>query len=143
MTIPNTTPGTLGRVRTSKAAIIRRLSAICALALAVFGLSASAASAGESERIRTKGGVAKFDASGDILRVLDTRRDGYSVRARLTWFDPTDNTLQEAFLTDPNSKGRSKAKRLAIPEGITVRLKLCYVDNTGPVSCSKEQDGVA
>jgi hypothetical protein len=139
MNIPSTTPGMHRRAHT----MIRRLAAVSAMALTGFGLSVPAASAGESERIRTKGGILKFEADGDVLRVLDTRRDGYAVRARATWFDPTDNTLQKAFLTDPNSKGRSKAKRLPIPEGITVRLKLCYVDNTGPVSCSKEQDGVA
>ena len=142
MNIPNTTPGTLGCARTSNSAILRRLAAIFALALTAVGLSVPAASAGESERIRTDGGVVEFQASGDILRALDTRRDGYAVRAQLTWFDPQDSTLQKEWVTDPNSGGVSRARPLAVPEGITVRLKMCYIDNTGPVSCSKEQDGV-
>jgi hypothetical protein len=143
MTIPSTTPGTLARARTPIAAMIRRLAAISALALTVFGLSVPVASAGESERIRTKGGLVEFQAHGDILRALDTRRDGYAVRARLTWFDRLDGTFHKAFVTDPNSAGTSRAKPLPIPEGTSVHLKVCYIDNTGPVSCSKEQDGVA
>jgi hypothetical protein len=143
MTIPHTTPGMLGRVRTSKAAIFRRLATTGALALTMFGLSVSAASAGESEQIRTKGGEVEFRARGDILRAFDTRRDGYAVRARLTWLDPVDGTFHKEYVTDPNSGGDSRARRLPIPEGITVRLKMCYIDNTGPVRCSKEQDGVA
>ena len=43
MTIPNTTPGSQGRVRTPQAAVIRRLAAISALALTVFAPSAFAA----------------------------------------------------------------------------------------------------
>jgi hypothetical protein len=88
-------------------AIIRRLAATCALAVTAVGLSVPAASAGESERIRTDGGVVEFQASGDILRALDTRRDGYAVRAHLTWFDPQDSTLQKEWVTDPNSAGVS------------------------------------
>jgi len=38
----------------------------------------------------------EFQAGGDILRALDKRRDGYAVRARLTWFDPLDHTLQKS-----------------------------------------------
>jgi hypothetical protein len=132
MTIPSTTPGTL-----------RRLAATGALALTVFGLSVPAASAGESEQIRTKGGKLQFQAHGDILRAHDTRRDGYSVRARAIWFDPSDRTHHKEYVTDPNSAGVSRARPLPIPEGISVELKLCYIDNTGIVSCSKEQEGVA
>jgi hypothetical protein len=138
MTLPNTTPGAI-----SKPGIVRRLAVTGALALTACGLDAPVASAGESEQIRTKGGTAQFQADGDILRALDTRRDGYAVRARLTWFDRVDNTSHEAYVTVPNSGGTSRAKPLPIPEGTTVRLRMCYIDNPGPVSCSKEQDGVA
>jgi len=123
--------------------MIRRLAATSALALTVFGLGIPAASAAESEQIRTKGGTVQFQADGDILRAHDTRRDGYSVRARLTWFDPLDYTFHKEYVTDPNSAGVSRARPLPIPEGIGVHLKMCYIDNKGIVSCSEEQEGEA
>ena len=136
-----TVPITLGHAQTPNPPL-RRLAVTGALALTVFGLGVPAASASEDEQIRTKGGEVEFEGTGDILRAIDTRRDGKSVRARLRWFDPMTGTLEKASLTDPTSEGGWKRKRLAIPEGITVRLKLCYVDN-GHEKCSKEQDGVA
>jgi hypothetical protein len=142
MNIP-TTPGVLGRTRTPIAGVLRRIALTGALALTVFGLSVSAASASEDEQIRTKGGEVEFEGTGDILRAIDIRRDGKSVRARLRWFDPVTRTLETSYLTDPTSAGSWKSRRLAIPEGITVRLKMCYVDNGRVVRCSKEQDGVA
>jgi len=143
MTIPIATPGTLDCARTPIARVLRRLALAGAVVLTMLGLTVPAASAAESERIRTKGGLVEFQARGDILRAYDTRRDGYSVRARLTWFDRVDNTFHKAYVTDPNSAGTSRAKPLPIPEGTSVRLRMCYIDNTGPVSCSKEQDAEA
>jgi hypothetical protein len=143
MTIPTTTPGTLARARTQIATVVRRIAATGALALTVFGLSVPAASAGESEQIRTKGGEIEFEDTGDILRAVDTRRDGYAVRARLSWFDPVTRTLQTSSLTDPTSAGTWKSRQLAVPEGFTVRLRMCYIDNGHAVKCSNEQDAVA
>ena len=62
-----TTPGTPGRDRDSHAAIVRRAVAISALALALFGLRVSAASAGESETISTKGGPVAVRDKGERL----------------------------------------------------------------------------
>lgn len=58
----------------------------------------------------------EFQAGGDILRALDKRRDGYAVRARLTWFDPLDHTLQKEYVTDPNSRGTSRTRIVASAE---------------------------
>jgi hypothetical protein len=60
MTIPITTPGAPDRARTPTAAIVRRLVAISALALTVLALGVPAASAGESEAIKTNGGKVTF-----------------------------------------------------------------------------------
>jgi hypothetical protein len=65
------------------------------------------------------------------------------VGARLTWFDPVTRTLEKAWRIDPSSAGRWKSRRLAIPEGISVGLRLCYIDEGHVVKCSKEQDGEA
>ena len=71
MSIPATTPGTLGRVRTPKAAIIRRLALASALAVTVLGPGASAASAGSDESITTKHGSAAFIDRGETLIAND------------------------------------------------------------------------
>jgi hypothetical protein len=142
MTIP-TTPGTLGRAQTPIATMLRRVAVIGALALTLVCVAVPAASASQDEQITTKGGEVEFEGTGDIIRALDKRRDGYGVRARLKWFDPVTRTSEKAYLTDPTSAGTWKSRRLAIPEGITVRLMMCYVDNGRAVQCSKEQEGVA
>jgi hypothetical protein len=139
MTIP-TTPGTLGRTQTT---MLRRVAVIGALALTLVCAAVPAASASQDEQITTKRGEVEFEGTGDIIRALDKRRDGYGVRARLKWFDPITRTLEKAYLTDPSSAGTWKSKRLAIPEGITVRLRMCYVNNGHAFKCSKEQEGVA
>ena len=85
MTDPNTTPGTLGRVRTPKAAIIRRLATICALALTVLGLNVAVAAAGTHEVIKTKRGSVSFNDLGETLTAADDLDDGYGILASLTW----------------------------------------------------------
>src|SRR5262245_44051994 len=86
MTIPTTTPGNLGRAHiSSSATIIRRLAAIWVLALTVFGLGVSAASAGSDESITTKHGSAAFIDKGETLIANDKKKDRFSVMASLTW----------------------------------------------------------
>jgi hypothetical protein len=83
MTVRFTTPGAFGRARTPTAAVVRRLAAISALALTVLALGVPSASAGESERIKTKGGVVTYRDRGHEITAEDTRRDGKGVQAVL------------------------------------------------------------
>jgi hypothetical protein len=137
MTIP-TTPGTLGRVATPTAAIIRRLAAIFAVALAVFGVSVSAASAGSDESIKTKRGLAAFNDKGETLIADDTLADKQGVQAFLFW------NGRSVTVTDGNGANNSpNSKSLSIPEGTKVKLKLCYVDNGVVTKCSRAQSATA
>jgi hypothetical protein len=126
---------------------IRRIAVTGALALAVLGLGASAAFAGESQVIDTDGGVVRFDASrafGDqvqSLAVKDQRRDGWAVRAYLHWTDR--DGPHTASLTDPRSSGGGDAKELSILGGVPVLLSMCYIDDGRIVQCSFSQPAVA
>jgi hypothetical protein len=137
MTIPSTTPGTLGRAQTPIAAIVRRLAVIAALTLTVLGLGVPAASAGEPQQIRTHGGHAVFDDLGELLVVTDTRRDGLSVMANLTWADGSITA------TDSGPGGSGETKNVSIREGTVVWLIMCYEVNGVTVKCSHSQRGVA
>jgi len=127
MTLPTTTPGTLAR----------RLAAITALTLTVFGLSVSAASAGVPQQIRTHGGHAVFDDLGELLVVKDKRADGLSVMANLTWSNQT------VTVTDSGPGGGGQTRNLSIREGTTVWLVMCYHVGGTIVKCSRVQRGVA
>jgi len=116
---------------------IRRLAVISALTLAVFGLSASAASAGEPQQIRTHGGHAVFDDLGELLVVNDRRADGLSVMANLTWNNQT------VTVTDSGPAGGGTTRNLSIREGTTVWLIMCYEVGGVTVKCSRSQRGVA
>ena len=123
----STTPGT----------IVRRLIAISALAVTLFGLSVSAASAGESETISTKGGSVSFRDKGERLVALDQRKDGLSVRAYLqirkgSLFSVTDPRTDGALLI-PAVKDLSG---VLIQENTAVRLWMCYVKFGVVVRCS-------
>ncbi len=136
MTIP-TTPGMSSRV------IVRRLATIGALALTLFGFSASAASAGESETIHKKGGSVAFLDRGERLRALDTRKDGLSVRAYLglrdgSKFSVTDPRTDGALLI-PAEKSLDGA---LIQEGKLVWLWMCYVKFGVDVKCSKAKTAI-
>jgi hypothetical protein len=126
MTIPTTTPGT------------RNLTAMCALALTLFALSVSAASAGSSDVIRVKGGVAAFQARGDVLKVKDTRRDGLGVQARL-FAGKRPGLVLMGVVTDRNGADNGvKRKRLGLRESVQVWLQICYQDHGhNNVRCSR------
>jgi hypothetical protein len=136
MTIPITTPGAFGRAR--------RLAAVGALALTVFAISASAASAGEHERIATKGGTAWFDHSGEYIAALDRRKDGYTVRAYLLWREGDVPRVEEVidntgFTPGPNDPHRAVYRHVSVPEGTTVRLMMCYAEGDLNRRCSQPQ----
>jgi hypothetical protein len=136
MNIP-TTPGTLGRARNSQAAIVRRIVAVSALGLTVFGLGVSVASAGESETISRKGGSVSFRDKGERLVALDQRKDGLAVRAYLQ--EPKGSLFS---VTDPRTDGSlviPAVKDLGgvlIQENTPVRLWMCYVKFGVDVKCS-------
>ena len=73
MTIP-TTPG-----------IIRRLAALCVLAVTAFGLSVPAASAGTDESITTKRGSASFNDKDEIVTANYKLKDGIGIQAFVFW----------------------------------------------------------
>jgi hypothetical protein len=141
MNIPSTTPGTLPR------AMIRRLAALSALALTVFGVSVPAASA-DDQRIRTNGGEVNFnDAGGPVgnnvvsISAIDKRRDGYAVRAYLQWTDR--DGVHATSVTDPRSTGKGDAKDVVILSGTAVLLSMCYIDNGHIKQCSFSQPAAA
>ena len=132
MTHPNTTPGTLGRVRTPKAAIIRRLATIGALALTVLGLNVAVAAAGTHEVIKTKRGSVSFNDLGETLTAADHYKDGYAIRASLTWGGRIVTVTDNTGVKPPNYR----FKNLSIPEGTPVKLQMCYLDEGRVVQCS-------
>ncbi len=129
MTISTTTPGTRARAR--------RLGVVLALTLTMFGLSASAASAGVPQQIRTHGGHAVFDDLGELLVVKDTRADGLSVMANLTWRN------QSVTVRDSGPGGGGTTRNLSIREGTPVSLIMCYTVGGVVAKCSRAQRGVA
>jgi hypothetical protein len=148
MTIPKTTPGAFGRARTPIAGALRRLAVVGALALSVCAVSATEASAGEHERIATKGGTVWFDHSGEYIAALDRRKDGHTVRAYVTWIEGRgeDSVLREEAVTDntgftpgPNDPHRAVYRKIHIPEGTTVDLMMCYSQGDYNRQCSQAQ----
>ena len=130
MFTPTTTPGNLGRGR--------RLATIGALAATMFGLSASAASAGTDESITTARGSASFNDRSEIVTANDTKKDGIGIQAFLFW------NGRSVTVTDGNGANNSpNTKNLSIPEGTKVKLKLCYVNNGTVFKCSRPQAATA
>ena len=123
--------------RTTLRSILRRIAGAGALILTVLGASASAASAGTPQQIRTHGGHAVFDDLGELLVVEDVRADGLSVMANLTWRDGT------ATVRDSGPAGNGTTRNLSICEGTTVWLIMCYEVGGVTVKCSGSQRGVA
>jgi len=117
---------------------VRRLAAISALALTVFGLGASTASASQSQNISTERGAVWFNHDGDRLYAIDTKVDGMGVQAFLTW-----NRTRSASVSDRGAHGPPKPKNLDIPEGTILELQMCYFRNSGLVKCSKPQTAIA
>ena len=108
MTIP-TTPG-----------IIRRLAALCVLAVTAFGLSVPAASAGTDESITTKRGSASFNDKDEIVTANDKLEDGIGIQAFVFW--KTKKGTVSATVTDGNGANNSpNTKNLRIREGTKVK----------------------
>ena len=121
----STTPGTVGRVRTPKAAIIRRLAVICALAVSVFAVSASAASAGSDESITTKHGSAAF---------IDRGGTGTGLRARsLTDADVPANECRVASCSCELEHRVGEGRRLLLGEVVSGVRDLAVGARTGEV----------
>jgi hypothetical protein len=131
MTLPTTTPGTLGRIRAT-------LAATTVATACLFGLGAATASAGQDQQIGGKGGYVRFQAHGEILAATDTTADGYDVRAELYWAGG------RAFIGDFGfDDARESRSNLKIPERTPVKLRMCYLKDARPVHCSRLQHGVA
>lgn len=118
--------------------MIRRLAAVASLALTVFGLSASLASASQSQNISTERGAVWFDHNGDRLYAIDTKVDGMGVQAFLTW-----NRTHSASVVDRGAHGAPVPKNLDLPEGTILELQMCYFRDSGLVRCSDPQTAIA
>jgi hypothetical protein len=130
---------------TAIAALIRRVALTSVSAVALTGLSASAAFAGQSQEIATEGGSVVFRDRGETIRALDERRDGYGVGAYLEWYDKEDGEYHRDHAIDATS-GKGPARRsFAIREGTIVGLMMCYTRNghAVPGMCSEKQQAVA
>ncbi len=111
--------------------MFRRIAVTGALALAALGLSAPAASAGESERIRTKGGEVRFEAHGERLVASDTNPSHpYVIRAYLDWRD-SRGRRHTAQVTSFSTDDEESVNNLSIREGTKVTLMMCYVKIDG------------
>ena len=115
---------------------MRRLALLATLGLTLLAATAPAASAGESQRIKTNGGTAVFDDLGELVVATDDRADHLGVMANLTWSDGSVTAYA-------SGAGKDQTKNVSIPEGETVWLILCYYDRAGPVSCTKSRRGTA
>lgn len=131
-----TKPDALDRGRA--AVMIRRLICTITVAVAACGLSAPAASAGESETISTKRGTVTFNADTGYLFALDSRRDGLGILATLTWKNNGGETLRDA-----GAGGVAESEFVNLLEGTKVKLRMCYFSDTAIVKCSKPQKAVA
>jgi hypothetical protein len=116
----------------------RRAGLAGALALTALGSSVPAASAGENESIKTKGGLVTFEHRDEVVTAKDTRRDGLGVQAVLAWSDATGRN-RTVFVIDGGADTLSQFKDLSIREGTKVALTMCYVGEQGPVKCSHAQ----
>jgi len=118
---------------------MRRIAVIAALT--ALGISVPSASAGQSEEISTERGSVVFLANGERLLAHDEKRDGYGVRAVLTWNDEFGG--HTASVTDGSSSGGPARRNLSFPERKTVWLQLCYTKNGAQGKCSLTQRAVA
>jgi hypothetical protein len=134
MNVPITTPD--ARVRPP-------IAAICALAIAAFGLTAPAASAGENESIKTKGGLVTFKHKDEQIEAWDNRPDHLGVQATLAWTDAAGDNHTKWVIDTTGADELGKFKDLSIRDGTRVALTMCYVDDTGPTDCSRPQSAVA
>jgi hypothetical protein len=105
-------------------------------ALAVLGLSAPSALAGENERIDGRYGYVKFEHYGEVIEAADIYKDGHGVRAELKW---------EGGFAHVTNAGKlyPVAKNLSIQEGTDVYLRMCYTENLKPFKCSGWQHAEA
>jgi hypothetical protein len=111
-----------------------RLLATAVGAVTLFGVSASAASAGSSEEIRTAGAWAKFDDLGEELMVGDIAKDGKGAPAYLRWTGDSSASVYVGGYAEPLDTAD-----LSIPEGTKVTLTVCYTKRRLDVQCSDFQ----
>jgi hypothetical protein len=123
---------------------IRRAALTGASAVALSGLGATAAQAGQSQEIATEGGSVVFLDRGERVRAHDERRDGYGVGAFVLWTDDEGN-FHKVKVIDGRSSGGPARRNLSIPEHTRVGLSMCYTRNgyAVPGKCSDEQQAVA
>ncbi len=119
---------------------IWKITLAAALALAL--IVAPAAYAGEDERIDLKYGYAAFKHDGDVLVAGDIWKDGYGVRAYLSWGRKGHAQVTDRFSSGPVGEAHNHLGR-KLPENTVVRLTVCYTKGGKIHSCSKPHKGRA
>ena len=118
----------------TRARSLRGLAAAAVATAAVCGLGAPAASAATSESIATHRGSVAFHGDGEELWAIDQKRDGYGIRAFLSWKG------HWASVSDRGARGVAELRDLSIPERTPVYLQMCYLGAGGKqVKCSRPQ----
>ena len=90
---------------------MRRLALLATLGLTLLAATAPAASAGESQRIKTNGGTAVFDDLGELVVATDDRADHLGVMANLTWSDGSVTAYASGAGKDQTRTSRSPRAR--------------------------------
>jgi hypothetical protein len=120
---------------------------IVAIALIALGLGAPVASAGENQRIKTKGGTVWFKHKDEEISAYDRKPDGIGVEALLEWVDAGGDYHNDRVLDADGADIPTliSFKDLSIREGTVVKLSLCYTGLSGPTptQCSRPQRAVA
>jgi hypothetical protein len=127
--------------------ILRTTLRASAMALTALGLVVPAASAGENESIKTKGGLVTFSHRDEVISAEDRKPDGIGVEAYLEWTDAAGD-LHHKSVKDADGADIPtlvSTKDLFIREGTVVKLSLCYVGLSGPTptDCGRPQRAVA
>jgi hypothetical protein len=117
--------------------IPRRIGLLTALAVAALGVSAPAASAGESESIETRRGAVTFNHLSERITAEDKLADGLGIRAYVHWTAFTVDS--EEFVTNRRGAKTVVDRDIAVHEGIKVWLTMCYTQNGEDIACSYAQ----
>ncbi|GAA2063498.1 hypothetical protein GCM10009801_07400 [Streptomyces albiaxialis] len=125
------------RLRTTFGRTATRFTAIGAAALAIVGVTATSAAAGDSVSVEGAYGAATFYDKGDLFAAYDLHADGRSVQAKLKV-----PYRGKTYSVRASGAGDEARMNLNLAEGATVYLKMCYVDN-GTADCGSWHKGVA
>jgi hypothetical protein len=125
--------------RFSKLALLAVMSVV---AFAGSVVAAPPASAGQNITVWYGADRGHFQAYGEVVSACDGNADGWGV---MVFYYRADQNLNGVVM-DRNGSGNGCVKRdLSIPEGVSVRIRLCHrsPSNPGPFACTAWAWGVA